>query len=110
MAKDAAEGACLCWQSQLQMPLLKQLARLGASLFRLSARSSRSASGIRPGAGLTARLRTHTPLVRNCHSAVCAFCSEEYFRGWQTERELWRPRFYALRVISQYVQEPLVDR
>lgn len=46
--------------SQLQMLLLKQLVRLGGSLFRPWTSSRRSASGMRPGAGLTARLRLHT--------------------------------------------------
>lgn len=60
MAREDAEGACLCWQSQLQSPLLKQLARLGDSFSRLPGSSSRSASEIAPGVGLTVRLQHYS--------------------------------------------------
>ena len=53
-------GAHLWRHSQLQTLLLKQLARLGGSLFRPWTSSRRSASGMRLGAGLTARLHLHT--------------------------------------------------
>jgi len=57
LSNDAGESACLWWQSQLQMPVLKQLPRPGASFSRLAASSSRSASEMRLGGGLTARLQ-----------------------------------------------------
>ena len=58
MTQESHESARLWWQSQLQMPVLKQLARLGASFSRLAASSSRSASEMRLGGGLTERLQT----------------------------------------------------
>ena len=45
------------------MPVLKQLPRPGASFSRLAASSSRSASEMRLGGGLTARLQPDGPSV-----------------------------------------------
>ena len=61
--RDAGRSAHLWWHSQLQMPVLKQLARLAGCFSRLLSSCCRSASGIRAGAGLRARL--HAMCVDN---------------------------------------------
>lgn len=63
------------------MPLLKQFARLGVSLSKLSDSSSRSASGMRPGRGLTARLQCD-------QVGKPALCMKDVLRAWWALREV----------------------
>ena len=79
--RAADQPADLCWHSQLQMPVLKQLARLAGCFFRLLSSSCRSASGIRAGAGLRARLQVMYVVADQAQDARFIYCHPPSFEG-----------------------------
>lgn len=67
--RSSTERTCLCWQSHVQMPVLKQFDRLAGSV-RPSPSSSRSASGILAGVGLSVRLQQPQQHERHSQDAL----------------------------------------